>query len=204
MKNRLIQTITLSSLLISSIFASDISINSLGINLGKAYTSYDQKNISGTITFTNKPESSFNAIELYTTLNPILNICIENNMKPTISYTYSSNSDLKHQYLLVGINKYYTPIDKFTLYTGILGGYGQIDWRYDPLNNSAKKNVDANSFITGLQVGVNYPLNEKLSLGVNTKYLFHNYETNLKTTTVTATIEHDNSANISLGVEYSF
>ena len=69
---------------------------------------------------------------------------------------------------------------------------------------STKKNVDANSFIGGLQLGVSYPIDEKFSLNLNTKYLFHNYETDLKTTNATATIDHDRTSSIGFGVEYKF
>jgi hypothetical protein len=202
-----ILTLTLSTLIASSssLLASQSIINSVGLNLGKSHTSADQKDKSGTILLANNPEQSFNSLELYLTLNPILDMCKEYDMRPYISLTHSRNSELKHQYLLVGINKYYTqstlPLE---LYTGVVGGYGQIDWRYDPLNNSTRKNVDANSFIAGIQIGANYPINEKLSLGINGKYLLHNYETNLKTTNATATIEQDATATISLGLEYSF
>lgn len=205
MQNKLIKTITVSTLLASSsLFASDSFINSFGINLGKSHTSYDQKDKNGAIILGNNPDKSFNSLELYLTLNPMLDMCKENNMKPYISLTHSRNSDLKHQYLLVGVNKYYSSQDtKLELYAGLLGGYGQVDWRYDPLNNSTRKNIDANSFIGGLQVGINYPIAEKLSLNLNSKYLLHNYETNLKTSNAVATIEHDATATISLGLEYS-
>lgn len=203
MKNKILKTTLISSLLATSLVASDSFINSLGINLAKAYSDNSQKDTSGTILLGNNPDKSFNSIELYATLNPILQLCKENNIRPTLSYTYSQNSDLKHQYLLVGVNKYYNH-NSFELYAGILGGYGQIDWRYDPLNSSTRKNVDANSFIAGLQLGSNYKLNENWALNVNAKYLVHDYETHLKTTNATATIEHDSTASVGFGIEYSF
>jgi hypothetical protein len=206
MRNRLLKTLTLSTLLASSsLLANDSVINSMGLNLGVVNSDSDQKNTNGAIIFGNEPDSSFNQLELYLTLNPLTETCKEYNMKPYISYTYSSNSDLKHQYLLLGVNKYYTPSNiDLELYMGALLGYGQIDWKYDPLNNSFNKNVDANSFIGGIQLGVKYPLSEKLSLNLNGKYLFHSYETDLKTTNATAVIEHDRTSSFSLGLEYRF
>jgi opacity protein-like surface antigen len=205
MKNKTLK-LTLSTLLASSsLLASDVSINSIGVNLGKAHTNYDQKNNSGTIILGNEPDTSFNSLELYLTLNPILDYCKENDIRPYISLTHSRNSDLKHQYLLVGVNKYYTPSTlPVELYAGIVGGYGQMDWKYDPLNNSSSKNADSNSFIAGIQLGASYPLNEKLSLGINSKYLVHNYETDIKTSNATTTIEQDSTATFSIGLEYSF
>jgi len=208
MKSIILKTTLLSTLIASSNLLANGNeswLYAIGTNVGVSNTSYDQINKSGSITLIDKPKKSFNSLELYTILNPLTDLCKEYNMKPYISYTHSQNSDLKHQYLLVGLNKYYKPsTTDIELYARVLGGYGQIDWKYDPLNDSNKKNVDANSFIGGIQVGVNYPLNEKISLNLNSKYLLHNYETKLKTTNATAIIEHDSTASIGVGLEYSF
>lgn len=204
MKNRLIKTIALSTILASStLLANDSLINQMGINLGKSSTDFSQKDKTGSISLGNNPDKSFNSIEVFTILNPLTDICKEYNMKPYASYTYSSNSELKHQYLLVGVNKYYKPSKlPVELYAGVVVGYGQIDWKYKPL--STDNNVDANSLIGGVQAGLNYPLNEKLSLNVNSKYLIHDYKTNLKTSNAQSTIEHDSTATISMGLVYKF
>ena len=205
--NKIIKVTALSLLLASSstLLATDSFVNSIGINLGKSYTNSQQKNNQGNITLGNTPKESNNSIELFAILNPLTDICKEYNMKPYISYTYSKNTDLKHQYLLVGVNKYYNPSNsKVELYTGALLGYGQIDWKYDPLNDSQNKNIDANSFIGGVQAGLSYPVNENLSLNLNTKYLVHNYETKLKTTNANATIKQDNTSSFSFGLIYKF
>lgn len=201
---RILEKITLLSIAAaSSLVASDSIVDTIGLNIGASHSSYNQTNHTGVVPNINS-DKSFNAYEIYTTLNPISDICKKYNMKPYISYTYSTNSDLKHQYLLAGVNKYYNH-NSFELYAGVLGGYGQIDWKYDPLYSSKDTNVDANSFIGGLQIGMNYLLTDKLSLGINSKYLIHNYQTNLKPSNgVYSTIEHDSTASVSFGVGYSF
>jgi hypothetical protein len=200
-----IHKITLLGLLSSSTLLAN-PIDSIGLNIGTQKSDYKQTNNQGVILLGNTPDESFNSYEIYTTLNPILDTCKTYNMKPYIGYTYSSNSELKHQYLLAGINKYYTPSNyKVELYAGVLVGYGQMDWKYDPLNSSSSKNVDANSFIAGIQLGANYPINEKYSIGLNTKYLMHNYETDLNPSAgVSSTIEHKDTISLSLGVKYLF
>ena len=206
MQNTLIKTLTISTMLASSsLLAGDSIIDSVGLNLGKSYIDFSQSNNNGAILLGNEPDSNFNAVELYTTLNPISNLCKEYGMKPYISYTYAKNSELKHQYLLAGVNKYYSLKDtKLEHYVGVLGGYGQMDWEYDPLNNSNSVNSDANSFVGGLQIGTNYPVTKNYALTINAKYLRHNYDTNLKTTNADAVVEHDSTASLTLGVEYSF
>lgn len=86
---------------------------------------------------------------------------------------------MKHQYVLVGANKYFE-FDKFLPYVGLVVGYGQIDWKYDPINNSKDVNADANSFIVGLNLGINYNITKDMSLNLNSKVLFHDYETNIE------------------------
>ncbi len=207
MKKILIKIALLFIVLNISLFANEQIFNSVGINVGKSYTNNSQDYVSGEIILGNNPEQNFDTVEIFATLNPLTKICKEYNMKPYLSYTYSKNNDLKHQYFLFGVNKYYTPAKtKVDLYAGVLGGYGQIDWDYDPLNSSISKNVDANSFIGGVQVGATYPLNKEISLNLNTKYLLHKYQTNLEdiSTNAVSVIEHNYTSTISLGFIYSF
>ena len=191
------------SLFGSMLLGSDISVNSVGINLGKSHSSYDQENLSGNIILGKTPDESFDSIEVYMTVN---NLFERNDIKPYLSYNYSKNDDLKHQYVLLGLNKYYNPKDtKSVLYAGVLGGYGELRWKYDPLNSSKNTNVDAASFMAGIQLGMNYPLSSNVSLGLNGKYLFHDYETKLNPSTgVFSKINHEDTSVISLGLEYKF
>ena len=190
----------------SLLFGNDISIDTIGLNLGKAYLDYDKKDTQGSITLGNTPDKSFNSFELYTTLKPVTKICEEYNMKPYLSYTYSSNTDLKHQYILLGVNKYYTPKGtKALVYAGGLLGYGELKWNYDPLNTSKSINVDANSFMAGIQGGISYPVSSKISLSLNGKYLVHDYKTGLDPSAgASSEISHKGTAVVSFGIGYSF
>jgi len=105
-KLTLLSLVTISSL-------SAVSIDSVGLHLGIGESSYSQDNKSGSIDLQlNEPSKSFfPALEIYSTFNGVFN---NETLKPFVSYTYESNSDLKHQYLLAGINKYY-PHNNITL-----------------------------------------------------------------------------------------
>jgi CRISPR/Cas system CSM-associated protein Csm3 (group 7 of RAMP superfamily) len=188
----------------SSLIADDISIDSIGINIGKSYSNYSQTDNQGSIILTNKANTTFNNIELYATLKPIMKVCKDNNIKPYISYNYSLNDDFKHQYLLTGINKYHNTKD-YKLYAGGLFGYGDLKWRYNPLNTSKDNDYSAQSFIIGLQCGVQYPLNTKWSINTNIKTLAHNYQTNLEpSNSVKSTIEHKYTIYGGVGVSYNW
>ena len=84
MRKLLLLTTLTSSLLLAE-GLKDISFNSIGLNIGKSYSSYKQKDKSGSITLGNTPDESFNSFEVYTILNPITNFCKEKDMKPYLS-----------------------------------------------------------------------------------------------------------------------
>ena len=186
------------SLLTSSLLFSS-SLESIGLNIGSLNSDYKQINHTGSITLGNTPDEKLNALEIFTTYkNKIYG------MKPYLSYTYSSNKELKHQFILAGLNKYYSH-DKLDLYAGVLAGYGELKYRYNPLNNSKDNNEDANSLIAGIQLGVTYPFNENISMGVNGKYLVHDYETKLAPSdAASSSLEHDKTTVLSIGINYSF
>lgn len=192
MKKILLTTLMGSTLLI----AQDISIDKLGVNLGLSNLDYTQKDHQGSIILGNQPDTRFTSFEAYTTLNGVFE---NKDIKPYISYTYGSNSEFKNQYLLVGVNEYYKQ-KHYELYAGVLGGYGQLQWKYNPLNSTTDNKYDANSFLVGLQGGLDYPLTEKLNLGLNAKYLYNQYKTHLYPTSTTySTIEHQPLITLSLG-----
>lgn len=197
---KLIKTLTLSTLLASSLLASDLTIDSIGLNIGVSHTPYDQTNNSGQIVLGNTPDQSFTFYELYTVLNPLTDMCKEKGMKPTLSYTYGSNNDLKHQYFLAGVNKYY-----HNSYAGLLIGYGELTWKYNPINSSINNDYTTTSPIIGIQTGYDYPITKNITLGINLKALYHNYDTKLNPfNTVTSQIEHDYTLGASVGIGYRF
>lgn len=198
---QILKTLTLSSILASGLLASEDSlIYSLGLNMGVSHTPYTQSNSNGSITLGNTPDEKLNSYEIYTVLNPLTDLCKQKNMKPTISYTYSNNSDLKHQYILAGLNKYY-----HNSYAGIVLGYGELEYRYNPLNSSKTNDYTATSPIIGLQTGYDYLLTKNLTLGFNSKALYHDYEATLNpNNTATSLLEHDYTINASVGIEWRF
>lgn len=175
------------------------SLNSIGINVAQSHSNAHQTNHNGTITLGNEPDETFTSYELYGTLKKDIF-----NMKPTLSYTYSSNDDLKHQYLLVGLTKYYK-LTKASLYAGLLGGYGELKYKYNPLNTSKDNDYTANSFLGGIQAGIEYPITNSLAFNLNTKALYHNYDAQLNpNNTASAEISHNTTTLIGVGLGYRF
>ena len=190
---------TISVLMSNLLLGSEVSIESIGLNIGQSNSDYSQNDSTGNITLGNTPNKNFNSYEVFGEFkNKIYG------MTPYISMSHSFNTDIEHQYILTGLNKYYNH-NKLDLYAGVLMGYGQMEWKYNPLNNSKDNNEDANSLIAGLQMGINYPINNKFSLGINGKYLVHNYETKLNPSTgINSTIEHKYTSSLGVGFIYKF
>ena len=67
--------LTITLLTSSVVFASSFSVDSIGLNVGKANTNYKQINHHGSIDLGNTPDESFNSYEIYTTLKPLSQMC---------------------------------------------------------------------------------------------------------------------------------
>jgi len=191
-----------STLMSNMLFAQDIAIESIGLNIGKNNSDYSQDDHQGSIILGNTPDKRFLSYELYATLK---NYTLYS-MKPYLSVTCAKNDELKHKYILAGLNKYYTPEGKkYDFYAGVLAGYGILKWEYDPLNTAKVINADANGFIAGVQIGVNHPIAERVYIGLNAKYLRHEYATKLNPTAGTSsTIKHQNTTALMIGLSYKF
>ena len=60
--------LTITLLTSSVVFASSFSVDSIGLNVGKANTNYKQINHQGSIDLGNTPDERFDSYEIYTTL----------------------------------------------------------------------------------------------------------------------------------------
>jgi len=193
--------ILLSTLTSSIVFSSEISIDSVGFNLGVSNTPYSQENPKGSITLGNTPDKQLNSYEVYTNLKSVYT---NKTLKPYMSYTYSYNKDIKNQYILIGLSKYYTH-KELKLYAGLLTGYGELKYKYNPLNSSKDNDYKANSLILGVQTGVNLPLSPSIALNVNAKYLYHDYKTSLEPNDTTkASITYKYTSSLGVGLLYKF
>ena len=149
----------------------------------------------------NTPDKQYSSYELYTILKSVYT---NKTIKPYISYTYSKNEDIKNQYILVGLSKYYKHKD-INLYATLLTGYGELKYRYNPLNSSKDNSNDANSFIVGIQTGVNLPISSSVSINIKSKYLYNDYETKIEPSdTIKSSLTHSYTTNLSVGLVYGF
>ncbi|MDD2699567.1 MAG: hypothetical protein PHF17_12335, partial [Arcobacteraceae bacterium] len=83
--------------------------------------------------------------------------------------------------------------------------YGELKWKYNPLNNSKSNDYTSTSLVGGIQAGIEYKLSNSLAFNLNTKALYHNYDAKLNpNNTATAVISHNTTTLIAVGMKYSF
>jgi len=193
--------IVISFLLLTSLSqANEISIDSLGVNLGISNIKAEQIDIAGTLQLTNTPDESYSHGELYILVDGIVE---DETIKASINYINSTNSEFKNNLLMIGFNKYYT-IKEYNLYAGLLVGIGKLEWQYSPISNNKSKNYKTESVVGALQLGTEYNLNGNIALGLNTKYYISNYSTKVEIGERIIEINHKSSYSLVFGFRYFF
>lgn len=167
----------------------DIEFESIGINTGYSKLYYTSENMD-----VDKPKTNLYNIELYTVVH---NIFDNNTLKATFNYIYTQNDDIKTNSFLGGLNRY-DNFDNFTLYSGLLVGYSQLDW-----NHTTTKEYESKGFIGGIQAGLEFSLTNSWKFNINTKYLLNNHTIDLSPQ-YSAKLTHTGSFLLAFGVQYLF
>lgn len=87
-------------------------------------------------------------------------------------------------------------------FIGVLAGYSQLDWSKRPHVMFINEDLTSNSFIYGLQAGVEKKLNNKLSLFA--KYQYLKYDHTIEIVNNTSNINHKSGQNLLVGLRYFF
>jgi len=189
--------ILLSSILLASTaFAYD-----MGVNLGYSHFDISQSNSDNIILGKNTPSSTGYALEAFYSRDCLL--VEDKSIKNYASINYAKHDDIAQYSFLAGLNKEYEKED-YTLYAGVLVGYGVLHYSYNPLNTTDKVDKDAGSFLYGLQGGMKYSLKNNYSLNLGIKHLIADYKTKLESNGATGNINHNNQSTFSIGLGYSF
>ncbi len=196
---RYISKLFISSLLfVNIVFADNIKFESIGANIGYANMPYD---LEGDVNNVNEPKVDLINVELYSTIK---NVFENKTLVPSVHYIFSGNDDLNTHALLFGLNKYFL-FENFSLYTGVVAGYGTLLWKDDPLKYTTNNNLSSSSLTGGLQSGIELPITKQVSFNINLKYLLHDYTIELKPLpTYTSELTHPSTASISIGLKWFF
>ena len=187
-----ITTIIGLSLLGSVAFAKEVTLNSIGVNLGLSHTYYIVQDLD-----VSTPNTNLFNVEAYTTFQTPIKV-----LEPTLSYIYAKNDDYNTQTIFLGLNKIDT-FKKFSLYHGFLLGYSSLHGTYTSLKTKQEEKYSHNDFSAALQAGLKLPLFDNLNFNLNTRYLLHSDSIDLHPK-YTAKFTHNGTISILFGLEYLF
>ena len=109
----------------------------------------------------------------------------------------------------VKINSYYLSYDYIfphilNSYIGLSLGMSDLEWQIDPLVNSQLKDSKLSSLLYGIQGGIEYPIENQLSIYSQVSYQKLDFKTNLTSTPAKSTLTHEDKKSLNIGVRYSF
>jgi len=198
---KIINKIIPSLIVASSLINADIAIDSVGANFGWANIYADQTNRTGSVALSNEPDEKYIQGEIYVLIGGVFD---DKSWKPSINYIQSRNNEFTNQIFMAGINKYFFK-ENYNLYAGLFIGMGRLDWKYNPISSTSVDDRNVQSIVGALQAGVEYPITNSFSLGVNAKYYLHDYETVLApSSSVSVEINQKYSSSITIGLRYLF
>ena len=197
MKNRVLKILTLATLLVSSsLIANDFKIVT-GISGGYTHINVDQENQVGSVALLNKPTQDGYNVELR------LGYKYENNLQLTVNYQRVEMDDTFEDNVYVEVEYFYPTYKRFTPYIGGHLGISHLEWTQNPIN-TLDNDVHSESYIAGARAGVLYPLVENLDLSMEYIFSFTDHNTQLEFGTAKATLTHNFSHNLNIGLRYTF
>ncbi|NOQ32236.1 MAG: hypothetical protein GQ570_14060 [Helicobacteraceae bacterium] len=184
--------ITATLLTTTALLAADVGLN---ISKGGYSTS------SAYPTAIVKPDTDVTGYELFYSNDCIL--IDRPSVKNYASITLNKTENTSEIAVVIGLVEEYK-VSKATLAAGALVGYGQLSYDYNPLTTSLTDSRTTSSALYGFTATAKYPIVNNFFLNVNAKYLWSNYEVDLKDGANTGQIKHNNLYTLGLGVGYSF
>jgi opacity protein-like surface antigen len=89
-------------------------------------------------------------------------------------------------------------------YLGVSLGMADLKWQIDPLVNSQTKDDKLSSLLYGIQGGIEYPIENQLSIYSQISYQKLDFTTNLISTPAKSTITYESKKSFVVGLKYSF
>lgn len=120
-------------------------------------------------------------------------------------YMRVDTSDLVFDNIYGVVNYRFDDFYNFVPYVGVLGGYSNLTWDTDPIENpSQESNNDSSSFIAGTQIGASYDGFEYISLYSTYQCLFMGHTTYLSDGTNDSKLQHKTIHSLQMGVQFNF
>jgi len=197
MKNRVVKTLTLATLLMaSSVVADNLNVVT-GISGGYTYINVDQENQVGSFILANEPTQDGYNVELK------LGYKYDNNFQLTMNYQRVEFDDMFENNVYVEVEYLYSAYKNFTPYIGGHFGISRLEWSENPIN-TLDNDVNSGSYIVGARAGTLYPLSENIALSMEYIFSLTDHDTQLESGSAKATLTHNFSHNLNFGLRYTF
>lgn len=123
------------------------------------------------------------------------------NIFSTLSYQRTAMDEINKDNYFLSVN--YQLNDVFLLpYVGVLGGYSDLNDDKYPASVPSGNNLDSSSFLLGLQLGVEHPIDKKFS--IFSKYQALKTDHKMDILYDSSIIKNNSNQNIQIGIRYEF
>ena len=197
MKNRMLKTLTLATLLLGTSLVADNSGIVLWGSGGYTYSNADQKNEVGSFELVNDPSQNGYNFELK------LGYKFENNLQLNINYHRINMDDTLQNNTYLDLDYFFEEYSGFTPFLGGHLGVSYLEWSENPIN-TLDNDVYSSSIVGGARIGVLYPLSENFDLSLEDILSFTDHDTHLESNGAKATLTHNFTNSINIGLRYTF
>jgi len=119
------------------------------------------------------------------------------NIFSTINYQRINLDSISFNNGYISLNYQFTDMD-IKPFIGILGGYSNLTWTEDPIDNVNERDIKSNEYFFGAQIGVSYEINSNWD--IYGKYQYNNIKH--KTYIEDEVVEHKNNNIFLFGFKY--
>lgn len=188
---------TLKALLITILLSLNLYSSDCFVDISTGYSNspYVKKDITGSININDLDENGY----LY---DLAVGYRINDKLFSTLNYQYSKFDDIDYDNFYITLN--YQFESSLKPYVGLLVGKSFLHWNKDPLNSSQNIDWTSGSFMYGLQVGLEYKINENLTFIPRVLHSRTDHGTNLISAPAQSYIEHDSKTQVLFGLRSGF
>ena len=168
-----------------------------GLSAGAAAVRVTQTNTRGSVVLNDKPD------EHDTTYGIELGYYLNDRFFSSINYDKSAYEDVEFDNLYLTLNYRFRQYDLIRPYIGLIAGYSKMAWKKS-LIDSTNNDLEGYAFYNGVQLGADYLTIGPLSCFAVYRYLFSEYDTQIRTFAADAVLTHDQAQSFNFGLRYSF
>lgn len=125
---------------------------------------------------------------------------MKNNISAELSYQTQKLEIVRFNQLLLGLNYHFKEISNtnFTPFIGVNIGISSLKWSGNPFGTSTRQDKTSSEFVYGVNLGVNYKLDDNWYFYTKYQYLKPSHKTYINNNS----LNHNSLSNIVFGIKY--